>query len=94
MNGRQLVGDSLVAAAIAVQIVRLQPSSGPFKADAALVLGAAVWDDEPTLVFQVRIGHAIDLHRTGAVAHLVFFRRFSFRFGPGGTRVCTGRRGS
>ncbi len=40
-------------------------------ADAAIVLGAAVWDSEPSPVFAERINHAIDLYHDGRVAALV-----------------------
>jgi uncharacterized SAM-binding protein YcdF (DUF218 family) len=41
-------------------------------ADAAIVLGAAVWDDAPSPVFEERIRHAIALYRRGDVDALVF----------------------
>ena len=41
-------------------------------ADYALVLGAAVYDDVPSPVFQARIDHAIDLYRQGRVRAIVF----------------------
>ena len=44
--------------------------NGP--ADAAIVLGAAVWQGEPSPVFAARIDHAIDLYRTGRVQALIF----------------------
>ena len=40
--------------------------------DAAIILGAAVWGDTPSPVFQARINHGIDLHRKGKVKFLVF----------------------
>lgn len=45
-------------------------AAGP--ADAAVVLGAAVWGDTPSPVFEARIEHAVDLYRTGRVPLLVF----------------------
>lgn len=42
------------------------------KADAAIVLGAAVWDGEPSPVFRERINHAIKLYRDKQVDRLVF----------------------
>jgi uncharacterized SAM-binding protein YcdF (DUF218 family) len=42
------------------------------KADAAIVLGAAVWGDEVSPVFRERINHAIDLYRTGKVRKIIF----------------------
>lgn len=41
-------------------------------ADAAVVLGAAVWTNEPSPVFKERINHAINLYRTGRVRKLIF----------------------
>lgn len=40
--------------------------------DAAIVLGAAVWTDEPSPVFRERINHAVDLYRQGAVRKIIF----------------------
>ncbi len=40
-------------------------------ADAAIVLGAAVWDTRPSPVFEERINHAIALYQTGEVRALV-----------------------
>jgi len=42
------------------------------KADAALVLGAAVWDDKPSPVFEERIKHGITLYKDGYVDKLIF----------------------
>ncbi len=41
-------------------------------ADAALVLGAAAWGDNPSPVFRERINHAIQLYKEGSVEKLVF----------------------
>ena len=45
-------------------------SDGP--ADAAVVLGAAVWTKEVSPVFKERINHAINLYRKGRVRKLIF----------------------
>lgn len=42
------------------------------KTDAAIVLGAAVWDQVPSPVFQRRIDHAIHLYHSGNVTGIVF----------------------
>ncbi|MCH7946099.1 MAG: YdcF family protein [Armatimonadetes bacterium] len=42
------------------------------KGDAAIVLGAAVWDDRPSPVFAARIDHALDLYRRGQVTRMIF----------------------
>ncbi len=41
-------------------------------ADAAVVLGAAVWRDRPSPVFRERINHAIQLYHDGTVPTLIF----------------------
>ncbi|QQS16440.1 MAG: YdcF family protein [Neisseriales bacterium] len=43
-----------------------------YRADAALVLGAAVWGNKPSPIFQERINHAIWLYRTQHVRMLIF----------------------
>lgn len=40
--------------------------------DAAIVLGAAVWDDSPSPVLRERINHAILLYEQGYVDHIIF----------------------
>ena len=42
------------------------------KADAAIVLGAAVWKDKPSPVFAERIKHGIQLYKNGQVPYLIF----------------------
>ena len=42
------------------------------KADAAIVLGAAVWGDKPSPVFRERINHAINLYKNGDVRTIIF----------------------
>ena len=42
------------------------------RADAAIVLGAAVWDTEPSPVFKARIDHAIALYGAGYVDNIIF----------------------
>lgn len=41
-------------------------------ADAAIVLGAEVWQDEPSPVFRERINHAINLYNKGKVNSIIF----------------------
>jgi uncharacterized SAM-binding protein YcdF (DUF218 family) len=41
-------------------------------ADAAIVLGAAVWTNRPSPVFHERISHGIALHQNGTVKALLF----------------------
>lgn len=42
------------------------------RADAAVVLGAAAWDKNPSPVFRERIKHGITLYRSGRVGKLIF----------------------
>ncbi|MBD2360499.1 YdcF family protein [Anabaena minutissima FACHB-250] len=42
------------------------------KADAAIILGAAVWGKEPSPVFRERINHAVDLYKNGDVKQMIF----------------------
>lgn len=49
---------------------RTTTSDGP--ADAAVVLGAAVWTKEVSPVFKERINHAINLYQKGRVRKLIF----------------------
>ncbi|ANY75977.1 multidrug MFS transporter [Paenibacillus ihbetae] len=44
----------------------------PVKSDAAIVLGAAVWDGKPSPVFQGRIDHALWLYEHQYVDKLIF----------------------
>ena len=41
-------------------------------ADAAVVLGAAVWTRDPSPVFKERINHAVNLYQKGRVRKLIF----------------------
>jgi len=47
----------------AVRIYRYGSNSADTNADAAIVLGAAVWTNSVSPVFRERINHAIELHR-------------------------------
>ncbi len=42
------------------------------QADAAIVLGAAAWGNQPSPVFRERINHAIKLYKAGNVRTLIF----------------------
>ncbi len=53
-------------AVLSVLVVRFGRLHGE-RADAAVVLGAAVWGDEPSPVFRARLDHAVDLYRAGRV---------------------------
>lgn len=65
----------VVVLAIVVTAVRIytygnSPSDTP--ADAAVVLGAAVWSQGVSPVFRERINHSIDLYRRGRVKKIIF----------------------
>lgn len=65
-----LVGAGLFGACL-LDVAIYARRSDPGPADAALVLGAAVYTDRPSPVFEERIRHAVELYRTGAVRRLV-----------------------
>lgn len=54
------------------QIYRYASETADGPADAAIVLGAAVYNERPSPVFRERINHAINLYRTGNVKYLIF----------------------
>lgn len=54
------------------EVYRLSLQREAEAADAAVVLGAAVWNGRPSPVFEERIEHAIHLYRKGTVRYLVF----------------------
>jgi uncharacterized SAM-binding protein YcdF (DUF218 family) len=56
----------------AFSIVSYADGSGAGTADAAVVLGAAVWGEKPSPVFRERINHAVTLYRAGRVKKLIF----------------------
>lgn len=62
----------LAAGFIALRIYTYGNTSTDVKADAAIVLGAAVWSTDVSPVFRERINHALDLYRRGKVRKLIF----------------------
>jgi uncharacterized SAM-binding protein YcdF (DUF218 family) len=56
--------------AVSIDTYGKQTVSSP--AQAAIVLGASVWEEEPSPVFRERINHAIELYRAGNVQKLLF----------------------
>ena len=56
----------------AVRIYRYGNNPVDINADAAVVLGAAVWSNSLSPVFRERINHAIELYRRGKVRKLIF----------------------
>ncbi|MCB8979450.1 MAG: YdcF family protein [Ardenticatenaceae bacterium] len=57
-------------AATTIFLFSLRDETRP--ADAAIVLGAAVWGERPSPVFRERINHAIQLYHEGTVPTLIF----------------------
>lgn len=62
----------LAAGLLAWRIYAFGNTSSNAQADAAVVLGAAVWTTEVSPVFKERINHAIILYRKGQVRKLIF----------------------
>ena len=62
----------LAAGLLAWRIYSFGNASSNDRADAAVVLGAAVWTSEVSPVFRERINHAINLYQKGQVRKLIF----------------------
>lgn len=56
----------------AISIYSYSKTDQTQKADAAIVLGTAVWGDEPSPVFRERIRHGIWLYQNNYVDYLIF----------------------
>ena len=56
----------------AVRIYTYGSAAPDMQADAAIVLGAAVWTQQVSPVFRERINHAMDLYRRGRVHKIIF----------------------
>jgi uncharacterized SAM-binding protein YcdF (DUF218 family) len=56
----------------AVRIYTYGSAPSDMQADAAVVLGAAVWSQQVSPVFRERINHAMDLYRHGRVHKIIF----------------------
>ncbi|MBD0336513.1 MAG: YdcF family protein [Cyanobacteria bacterium Co-bin13] len=69
-----LTGCSLAGglATLGLDIYAFSFKSDTSPADAAIVLGAAVWEDQPSPVFAERINHAIHLYQAGTVELVIF----------------------
>ena len=57
---------------LAASIYAYADNSETLQADAAIVLGAAAWGEQPSPVFRERINHAIDLYQSGQVHKIIF----------------------
>jgi uncharacterized SAM-binding protein YcdF (DUF218 family) len=62
----------LILIVTGVRIFRYGSVAVDTQADAAVVLGAAVWSQNVSPVFRERINHAVDLYRQGKVRKLIF----------------------
>lgn len=62
----------LLVGLVAARVYSYRNASSDAPADAAVVLGAAVWGAEVSPVFRERINHGIDLYRQGRVRKLIF----------------------
>lgn len=62
----------LAAGALASRVYSFRNTRSDGPADAAVVLGAAVWTSEVSPVFRERINHAVDLYLKGRVRKLIF----------------------
>ncbi len=75
MFARTLAGAALLLGALSlavlVEVAVYGGRSSDAFADAAIVLGAAVYEDRPSPVFEERIRHAVDLYKAGRVRLLV-----------------------
>ncbi|MEP0913091.1 YdcF family protein [Leptolyngbya sp. GB1-A1] len=63
---------SLSAIGLAIDIYSFSFTRDHIPSDAAIVLGAAVWNDKPSPVFEERIKHGINLYNTKQVKFLIF----------------------
>ena len=57
---------------IALRIYTYRNTVANVQADAAIVLGAAMWGEELSPVFRERINHALELYRSGKVRKIIF----------------------
>ena len=62
----------LAVGVLAARVYSYRNADSHATADAAVVLGAAVWGPEVSPVFRERINHGIDLYRKGRVRKLIF----------------------
>ncbi|MBX3058794.1 MAG: YdcF family protein [Anaerolineae bacterium] len=61
-----------VLTGIALDVYRFSLRDETRPADAAIVLGAAVYGERPSPIFRERINHAIRLYQEGHVQHIIF----------------------
>lgn len=66
------VGALLLFLVLAAEIYRFSAKEESRHADVAIVLGAAVWNGQPSPVFLERINHAVELQTSGVVDKIIF----------------------
>jgi uncharacterized SAM-binding protein YcdF (DUF218 family) len=62
----------LIIGLIALRIYSYRNSTSNVQADAAIVLGAAMWGAELSPVFRERVNHALELYRSGRMRKIIF----------------------
>ncbi|MEP6818451.1 MAG: YdcF family protein [bacterium] len=67
-----LIALVLAIGLIALRIYSYRTTVSDLPADAAIVLGAAVWGNDLSPVFKERINHAVELRRNGKVRKVIF----------------------
>ncbi len=67
-----LITTSVAIGHLAVSIYIYNSPQIPAQADAAIVLGAEVWGEEPSPVFRERINHGINLYKKQRVNKIIF----------------------
>ena len=55
----------------AIDIYTFPREKSPENADAAIVLGAAIWTDKPSPVLRERLNHAVNLYKNGQVKKII-----------------------
>lgn len=66
------VGALLLFLVLAAEIYRFSVKEENRHSNVAIVLGAAVWDSQPSPVFLERINHAVELQTSGVVDKIIF----------------------
>ncbi len=67
-----LVTAIITIGSLALNIYFYSNNSTTVRADAAIVLGAAAWGENPSPVFRERINHGINLYKSGKVNKIIF----------------------
>ena len=62
----------LWVALVAASVSRYAQQDETRQADAAIVLGAAVWNQKPSPVLEARLRHGVELYKRGYVRKLIF----------------------